>query len=782
MDLFSSSEDEDATEDHATSSNQKTASNQKEVLAAKAAAGPAVNPAAGPPAKRKRTADSVPTKPPAPPPPLPPPVPAAPPPPPPRARVAPPSLPPPPPPTGTGQLAGKKIVLVPLGRFKNSKERNGWRDRIKAAGGTVALTSQGIPADATHVVIDGTVQLSEVLTKYKLAGGRLSEGLVTCKPEWLARVLGDGITASGIAEDEIWQSDETELLVQQPQEGEQGEDATAVRSAAESSAPASQGSFFATKRAKPTVLGGAFSVVASAASASVGVERPSAPFASFRNVHLNRLPGEAKTPDNRSFEDLIPESCECALFTSLFPAESDRWLRDKCARLIGRALLVLDHCPKVPDYVGPVLHAPDGSQPDWLVLEGQRKAGILHCSLLLFKTKTMLRFVCAGTNLQGQIEQDRDSMIVIDFPVSAGAPPPSGSRFGGQLERFLDYIPSELCYDGLSAGDLSVVQGRVAELLQGVDFSLADDGSCALVTCMPGGPSGKDKGGWQQLRDGLDMIGVRDLDGRLDVATGHFGATKEPFLNQVAWTMRRQTGTLAGGGPPDDSSAIGTAFCYHPSRSTVLAAQTNSWAVLRTTAPGKAKDGANAQVLATFFHDALPKFEPEAAGALLPILHGKVLLAASADGERACMFVGSQNFSETSLGFRNGQPKNVEIGVVIKASSRAEVEGLRNRFPVQLAPESDFGKTAEERGYEMSRGPSDGDSRQGPGGGLQGRWRSRCNDLSSLGKWRAFLHSFWHICSACQKSGTQPWATSIPTMEANAEAGTRFLCGECDGQ
>jgi hypothetical protein len=130
------------------------------------------------------------------------------------------------------------------------------------------------------------------------------------------------------------------------------------------------------------------------------------------------------------------------------------------------------------------------------------------------------------------MELDRDSMIVIDFPMihssSSSSSCPSSPRssassrslFGGRLERFLNYIPSELCFGGLSGGDLDIVHGRLQELLTGVDFSPADDSSCALVTCMPGGPASLDKGGWLQMVDGLDRMGVRDLDGRLDIATG----------------------------------------------------------------------------------------------------------------------------------------------------------------------------------------------------------------------------------------------------------------------
>jgi hypothetical protein len=79
-------------------------------------------------------------------------------------------------------------------------------------------------------------------------------------------------------------------------------------------------------------------------------------FVSFRNVFLNRMPGEIKSTHNKSIEDLIPESCECALFTSLFPESSTAWLRSKCAGSIGRVLLIADRIPKLPtDSPGAIL-------------------------------------------------------------------------------------------------------------------------------------------------------------------------------------------------------------------------------------------------------------------------------------------------------------------------------------------------------------------------------------------------------------------------------------------
>jgi len=139
--------------------------------------------------------------------------------------------------------------------------------------------------------------------------------------------------------------------------------------------------------------------------------------------------------------------------------------------------------------------------------------------------------------------------------------------------------------------------------------------------------------------DGLDEMEVEDLGegARIDVATGHYGQIQTPFLRQMA-------GALAV--TKEDHHVA----CYHSSRQTVLGEHVNSFAVLRTTAPGWARGGANEQVLDTHFHDSKPKFErdtgtPAGEGALVPILHGKTMLARSADGERGLCFVGSQNFS-----------------------------------------------------------------------------------------------------------------------------------------
>ena len=37
--------------------------------------------------------------------------------------------------------------------------------------------------------------------------------------------------------------------------------------------------------------------------------------------------------------------------------------------------------------------------PGWLLLEGRRKSGMMHCSLLLFRTPTFLRIVLGGTRI-----------------------------------------------------------------------------------------------------------------------------------------------------------------------------------------------------------------------------------------------------------------------------------------------------------------------------------------------------------------------------------------------
>ena len=58
-------------------------------------------------------------------------------------------------------------------------------------------------------------------------------------------------------------------------------------------------------------------------------------------------------------------------------------------------------------------------------------------------------------------------------------------------------------------------------------------------------------------------MGVHNLDGRLDIATGHFGALQYPFLNQMVWALRRETDTLAAAAPPvGDEPTTGTVFCY----------------------------------------------------------------------------------------------------------------------------------------------------------------------------------------------------------------------------
>ena len=74
----------------------------------------------------------------------------------------------------------------------------------------------------------------------------------------------------------------------------------------------------------------------------------------------------------------------------------------------------------------------------------------------------------------------------------------------------------------------------------------------------------------------------------------------------------------------------GQLFLYHPSKATILAPRTNTLAVLRTTAPSSKSDILEDQIiLDEYFHDAIPKYMGTS---LVPVLHGKVLLATSKDG------------------------------------------------------------------------------------------------------------------------------------------------------
>ena len=109
---------------------------------------------------------------------------------------------------------------------------------------------------------------------------------------------------------------------------------------------------------------------------------------------------------------LFVERCtlhECML-QSLFPDASYNWLREASAgKRIRRMLLIADRCPKLPKNPPPTLCEPhDG----WHVLEGQRTAGLVHCALMLFRTSLFLRVVICGTNLDGQLDRDRDSLFV----------------------------------------------------------------------------------------------------------------------------------------------------------------------------------------------------------------------------------------------------------------------------------------------------------------------------------------------------------------------------------
>ena len=96
-------------------------------------------------------------------------------------------------------------------------------------------------------------------------------------------------------------------------------------------------------------------------------------------------------------------------------------------------------------------------------------------------------------------------------------------------------------------------------------------------------------------------------------------------------------------------------------------------------APKAAARGTNDILLNNYFHDAIPKFrrENENSSVLVPILHGKCILAVHPNKDCATIFVGSQNFSKAAWGYGNQQPTNVEIGVVMCVKGIEEVKDLQ---------------------------------------------------------------------------------------------------------
>ena len=312
---------------------------------------------------------------------------------------------------------------------------------------------------------------------------------------------------------------------------------------------------------------------------------------------------------------------------------------------------------------------------------------VFFSGLLLFRTPTYLRFVCSGNNLEGQFLLDRDSLYIQDFPMlgqktfssttsssstsSSSSSSSSNSSsavcsFGVQLREFLAYIP----YKNLERGELRTVNRFCSDLLRNATFAGATG---RLVCCMPSHRC--DKGGWKHLRQALMELNAPCIrkGGRIDIATGHFGQIQPPFLANMCTLLKNNTnheeeddGLISKGdgwNNPLTKSKIGMAFLYFCSRSTVLAKNTNSFAVLRTTAPGTSSTtnstriGTHSEILDKYFYDAKPKFIPMTTTQelenkthaehpmLLPILHGKAMLAVSEAEDAATMFVGSQNFS-----------------------------------------------------------------------------------------------------------------------------------------
>ena len=556
--------------------------------------------------------------------------------------------------------------------------------------------------------------------------------------------------------------------------------------------------------------------------------------------YSNLLPGELPDGVHISWKDIFPVDAKHALFTSLFPERSYEWLREKCPNL-KNVLLIADICPAPKKNIDRKVNF-SAHSGNWMVLKGNRGSGLVHCSLMLFRTPTYLRFVCGGTNLEGQFEIDRDSLYVQDFPIVPrwNSSEKSNSKeqnrvrtqnksntFCEQLTNFLDYLP----YANTKPDDRQVIDRHCVDILKNVDFTKATG---RLVTCMPSNKN-NNKGGWKELRKGIrELSDVELTNGRIDFATGHFGAIQTDFLSQMSQCFRNikepadniKITTGAGNTTNNNNNghckckqkncncddsfnnsdnvtnlhSIGTVFMYHSSRKTILAPLTNSFAVMRTTAPATIARGTKDILLNNYFHDAIPKFrrENENSSVLVPILHGKCILAVHPNKDCATIFVGSQNFSKAAWGYGNQQPTNVEIGVVMCVKGIEEVKDLQARFPVELASDEVFNTPSEVRDYKMARGPTDGNNEHDPNKnpGLQGRWRARCNDLGSLDEWRLFLHHFWRMCCTCDDSGSgavervvrgddekgmgsETREERVKTMERLAREGVPYHCPGC---
>ena len=172
----------------------------------------------------------------------------------------------------------------------------------------------------------------------------------------------------------------------------------------------------ATTTATTTAAATAAATTAAAAAAEAASEEAGPPCFDGRvPLFKNLLPGEAPSAGHVSIDDLSAGLGEGALLlaTSLFPGPSYDWLHQKLSGRVASALLVAD-----PLEVGakgralPELRARDSG---WRVLEG-RPQGCLHCGLLLLRASTFLRVVVCGSNLDGQLERDRDALFVQDRP------------------------------------------------------------------------------------------------------------------------------------------------------------------------------------------------------------------------------------------------------------------------------------------------------------------------------------------------------------------------------
>ena len=330
----------------------------------------------------------------------------------------------------------------------------------------------------------------------------------------------------------------------------------------------------------------------------------------------------------------------------------------------------------------------------------------------------------SGNNFtQYQWQNDRDCMWIQDFfcqPKSTITGSTSGGgycEFQETLQSFVQDISQ--CY---SAKDKDVMQTRIINLFQGIDFSTS---KARLVVSFPHASHNNKKnatterGGYTQLacvirsfqselQSGSDGESNEDENERPDATaqqmditipegsilyttSGSMGNVTPDFLLQMYKAFVCGQDVHAPKSTTWESICHNKVRCLWPSRETALTM--NLISLIGNTRPMPRSHWHSIPEFAKrqIFYDAPPN-PPSLLETRHAVTHAKVMYYASPSWN--VVYVGSHNFSKSAWGLRGEMPKNVELGVVLATTSPLVRIEWKSRLPCVLPNASDTSPTS----------------------------------------------------------------------------------------